>query len=223
MVPFMLCSIYYVPSQQFPFIGDSRCQKLRTSLYHTLSKLLFTKSRGSWHNAEEIFTSFVRPIAMLGMEAGAALAQGSQDPSLDGHIVGFCRDLTGIMGAASTRQEYRLVFEWFIPTFTDVLRTVIEACADKPMITNLVLKLMADVAHNRAGRIVFPQSSTGGLVLFRESAKIIITYGRGVLQSQVDVPSDMLYSHRFKGIAICLKLLTHLLTGGYVNFGIFEL
>ena len=47
-----------------------------------------------------------------------------------------------------------------------------------------------------------------------------MTYGRHSLQ--VVHQSDP-YAAKYKGIWICLTILTHALAGNYVNFGVFEL
>ena len=47
-----------------------------------------------------------------------------------------------------------------------------------------------------------------------------MTYGRRVLSTK-EVPDA--YSHRYKGIWVCLSILTRALSGNYVNFGVFDL
>ena len=49
---------------------------------------------------------------------------------------------------------------------------------------------------------------------------MLVTYGSCVLQLG-SVPD--LYTHKYKGIWICLTILTRALSGNYVNFGVFEL
>ena len=47
-----------------------------------------------------------------------------------------------------------------------------------------------------------------------------MTYGRRVLSTK-EVPDA--YAYRYKGIWVCLSILTRALSGNYVNFGVFDL
>ena len=47
-----------------------------------------------------------------------------------------------------------------------------------------------------------------------------MTFGKRVLTPR-DVPDA--YSYRYKGIWVCLTILTRALSGNYVNFGVFDL
>ena len=51
-------------------------------------------------------------------------------------------------------------------------------------------------------------------------AQVLVTYGRRVLSTK-EVPDA--YSHRYKGVWVCLSILTRALSGNYVNFGVFDL
>jgi len=51
-------------------------------------------------------------------------------------------------------------------------------------------------------------------------AQVLVTYGRRVLSTK-EVPDA--YAYRYKGIWVCLSILTRALSGNYVNFGVFDL
>ncbi|KAH0623001.1 hypothetical protein JD844_030886 [Phrynosoma platyrhinos] len=91
-----------------------------------------------------------------------------------------------------------------------------------PACTTPVLKLMAELVHNRSQRLQFDVSSPNGILLFRETSKMITTYGNRIL-TLGEVPKDQVYALKLKGISICFSMLKAALSGSYVNFGVFRL
>lgn len=55
----------------------------------------------------------------------------------------------------------------------------------------------------------------------REVSKVVVTYGRHVLGP--GSAASPAYDARYKGIWICLLILSRAMSGSYVNFGVFEL
>jgi len=110
-----------------------------------------------------------------------------------------------------------------------------------PEITTPLLKLYAELALNRSQRLQVDVSSPNGILLFREASKVVCTYGKHFLNFKfykqynnkyfftgnnilnLDVPQDMLYKKKLKGISICFSMLKAALCGNYVNFGVFKL
>ncbi|KAI1230061.1 hypothetical protein IHE44_0010449 [Lamprotornis superbus] len=98
----------------------------------------------------------------------------------------------------------------------------IELWYHDPACTTPVLKLMAELVHNRSQRLQFDVSSPNGILLFRETSKMITTYGNRIL-TLGEVPKDQVYALKLKGISICFSMLKAALSGSYVNFGVFRL
>ncbi|EMP29656.1 Exportin-7 [Chelonia mydas] len=71
-------------------------------------------------------------------------------------------------------------------------------------------------------RLQFDVSSPNGILLFRETSKMITTYGNRIL-TLGEVPKDQVYALKLKGISICFSMLKAALSGSYVNFGVFRL
>ncbi|TNN44937.1 Exportin-7 [Liparis tanakae] len=88
--------------------------------------------------------------------------------------------------------------------------------------TTPVLKLMAELVHNRSQRLQFDVSSPNGILLFRETSKMITTYGNRIL-TLGEVPKDQVYGVKLKGVSVCFAMLKAVLSGNYVNFGVFRL
>ncbi|KAF2323697.1 hypothetical protein GH714_036637 [Hevea brasiliensis] len=113
-------------------------------------------------------------------------------------LIGLMRDLRGI--AMATNRHLSL--------------------ADTPEVTTPMLKFMAEFVLNKAQRLTFDSSSPNGILLFREVSKLIVAYGTRILA----LPNAAdIYAYKYKGIWICLTILSRALVGNYVNFGVFGL
>ncbi|CAD7702852.1 unnamed protein product, partial [Ostreobium quekettii] len=135
-------------------------------------------------------------------------------------VMGLFRDLRGVVSAAGNRRPYGLVFDWLYPAHFPVILKCLEAWSDTPDVTTPLLKFVAEFVQNKTQRLSFDLSSPNGILLFREVSKVLVTHGTAVLQKG-DVPD--IYHHKYKGIWICLQILTRALAGNYVNFGVFGL
>jgi hypothetical protein len=51
---------------------------------------------------------------------------------------------------------------------------------------------------------------------------VLVAYGKAVL-ARPPVPEGQLYDLKYKGIWICLCMLSRAMSGNYVNFGVFDL
>ncbi|KAG8574135.1 hypothetical protein GDO81_009062 [Engystomops pustulosus] len=103
-----------------------------------------------------------------------------------------------------------------------ILQRAIELWFHDPACTTPILKLMAELVHNRSQRLQFDVSSPNGILLFRETSKMITTYGNRIL-TLGELPKEQLYVLKLKGISICFSVLKAALSGSYVNFGVFRL
>lgn len=81
---------------------------------------------------------------------------------------------------------------------------------------------MAELVQNRSQRLQFDVSSPNGILLFRETSKIIFNYGSRILTLS-EMPKESIYQMKLKGVSICFSMLKSALCGGYVNFGVFRL
>ncbi|UYV75245.1 XPO7 [Cordylochernes scorpioides] len=92
-------------------------------------------------------------------------------------MIGLARDLRGLAFAFNTKASYMMLFDWIYPTYTPILHKAVELWYHKPEVTTPVLKLFAELVQNRSQRLQFDVSSPNGILLFRETSKIIVNYG----------------------------------------------
>lgn len=135
-------------------------------------------------------------------------------------VMGLFRDLRGVVSAANNRRPYGLIFDWLYPAHFPVILKCLEAWSDTPDVTTPLLKFIAEFVQNKTQRLSFDLSSPNGILLFREVSKVLVIYGTAILQKS-DITDT--YQQKYKGIWICLQILTRALAGNYVNFGVFGL
>ena len=80
--------------------------------------------------------------------------------------------------------------------------------------------MVCEVVTNKGDRIMFGNMSPNGVLLFRETSKVICAYASRIISTN---PTEDPYGNKYKGISVCLQMLSLSLVGGYVPFGTFEL
>ena len=93
---------------------------------------------------------------------------------------------------------------------------------DTPELTTPLLKLYGELVYNKAQRLTFDSSSPNGILLFRDASALLVAYGSRIQQKEVPPGHDP-YTQKYKGVSLCMLLLTRALSGNYVNFGVFAL
>lgn len=220
----------------FPFMKgpDSRMGRHRTTFYQTLLRILFS-SGGTSFDSEMEFNRFMEPLRMK-LHALAQLPKEAflGDPTVKTAIIGVLRDLRGVIATMSNRKTYALFFDWIYPTYTPVLLMIAEVFSEAgvPEVTNVLLKFYAEFIYNKSQRIIFDSSSPNGILLFRETSKILVTYGKHTLRNWERIGgSEMVeknsnidaYRVMYKGACVCMMMFARALGGNYVNFGVFSL
>ncbi|XP_021733851.1 exportin-7-like isoform X1 [Chenopodium quinoa] len=198
----------------FPFLEEHRCSRSRTTFYYIIGWLIFmedspVKFKSSMESLLKVFVSLEStPDTMF------------RSDNVKYSLIGLMRDLRGIAMATNSRRTYGLLFDWLYPSRMPLLLRGISHWADTPEVTTPLLKFMAEFVLNKAQRLTFDSSSANGILLFREVSKLIVAYGSRILS----LPNaSEIYSFKYKGIWICLTILSRALGGNYVNFGVFEL
>eukprot|EP00898_Chlorokybus_atmophyticus_P001655 jgi/Chlat1/2490/Chrsp175S02362 len=200
--------------EHFPFLDEYRNTRNRTIFYLTLGRLLFME------DTPQKFKAFMAPLQQVLQMLAATTADNFRTDGAKFALIGLFRDLRGIAMATNSRRTYGLLFDWLYPAHMPVLLRAAEVWADTPAVTTPLLKFMAEFVLNKTQRLTFDSSSPNGILLFREVSKLIVAYGTRVLALPTG-PDP--YDQKYKGIWICLTILTRALGGNYVNFGVFEL
>ncbi|XP_038045966.1 exportin-7-like isoform X1 [Patiria miniata] len=216
-------------SDHFPFlgvngtfsVGDMRC---RTTFYTALGRLLMV----DLGEDEDRFETFMMPITSAFEFVGAQLANANDgavwnEAETKRTLIGLARDLRGIAFAFNNKPSFLMLFEWIYPSYTPILQRAIELWYHEPIVTTPILKLMMELVQDRSERLHFHVSSPNGILLFREISKMFVAYGSRMLTLGADIPKDQVYPMKLKGVSICFGMLKAVLSGSYVNFGVFQL
>ncbi|GAB2277715.1 hypothetical protein Dimus_012418 [Dionaea muscipula] len=200
--------------EHFPFLEDHRCSRSRTTFYYTLGWLIFVE------DSPVKFKSSMEPLAKVFITLESTPDAMFRSEPAKYSLIGLMRDLRGITMATNSRRTYVLLFDWLYPAHLPLLLRGISYWADSPEVTTPLLKFMAEFVLNKAQRLTFDSSSANGILLFREVSKLLVAYGTRIMSfpNVADI-----YGFKYKGIWICLTILTRALVGNYVNFGVFEL
>lgn len=209
-------------SEHFSFLGTNTSlseMRCRSMFYTSLGRLLMIELGED----EERFYNFMTPLTNQFESIGSMMMDSGNFPTEETQkaIIGLARDLRGLAYAFIAKNPYSMLFDWIYPDYTPILIRAVEIWAHDPSVTTPVLKLFAELVNCRSQRLQGNVSSPNGILLFRESSKLICTYGNRILL--LEVPRDQHYPMRLKGISICFLMLKHALSGNYVNFGVFKL
>ncbi|XP_051896679.1 LOW QUALITY PROTEIN: exportin-7 [Pristis pectinata] len=201
-------------SEHFSFLGinnqsnlsDMRC---RTTFYTALGRLLMV----DLGEDEDQFEQFMLPLTAA-FETVAQMFNSTTFNEQDAKrtLVGLVRDLRGIAFAFNAKTSFMMFFDWIYPAYMPILQRAVELWYHDPACTTPILKLMAELVHNRSQRLQFDVSSPNGILLFRETSKMITTYGNRIL-TLGEVPKDQVYGLKLKGISICFSMLKAALSG----------
>ncbi|KAF1877740.1 hypothetical protein Lal_00038049 [Lupinus albus] len=200
--------------EQFPFLENWDCFRSRTTLYYAIGMLVFMED--SPMKFKSSMEQFLQVFVRLESTPDALF----QSDAVKYAFIGLMRDLRGMAMATNSRRTYGFLFDWLYPAHMSLILKAIEHCADVPEVTTPLLKFVAELVQNKSQRVTFDSSSPNGILLFREVSKLIVAYGSRI----VSLPNKAdLYTSKYKGISICLIILSRALSGNYVNFGVFEL
>jgi exportin-7 len=225
-------------TEYYPFVSHPANRRARTVYYQTLARLLFMEDPPL-----SKFKSFMAPLQHILVGLGAAQAAGGpaalRAAAPAETVAGLFRDLRGIASASNNRRTYCTLFDWLYPAHFPVILGCLEGWGDTPQVTGPILKFMREFVINKTQRLTFDSSSPNGILLFREVSKVLVLYGRNILggglggggggsgialsnNNQNGSGGDP-YGTRYKGIWLCMSILTRALGGNYVNFGVFDL
>lgn len=205
---------------EFRFLSLVEDTRHRTTYYTAIGRILTLDASDDQGRFEE----FMIPFGTMFRQVNAEMSSPSQSNILQIKqvILGLARDLRGLLQTCANKPAYVLFFEWFFPEYIPTFYRGLEMFADEPRVSVPILKFISDFVFNKNTRLNFGVSSAHGILLFREASKFIAEYGQRVLALQVP-HADQIYLMKYKGITVIYRILLHVLSGEYINFGVFQL
>ncbi|EAA09181.6 AGAP004535-PA [Anopheles gambiae str. PEST] len=202
--------------EHFSFLGSGTvaATRCRSMFYTCLGRLLMM----DLGEDVERFNTFMMPLTKT-IENIIMMNFPSEEAKKE--LIGLSRDLRGLALAFNAKMPYMMLFDWIYPDYSPILIRAVQMWAHDPTVTTPVLKLFTELVYNRSQRLLFDVSSPNGILLFRETSKLICCYGESMLS--LNVPKEQMYPMKLKGISVCFQMLKQILSGNYVNFGVFKL
>lgn len=204
----------------FPFMAYPPNFKLRTQFYLTWARMVFSEANVDYF--EDFMIPFDNAFETMYQKGNS----GAPADEIKHLAVGMFRDLRGVLMAIHNRGAFQMFFDWFYPRYFQILSSAFEQYWEDSFVSIPALKFYEEFAHNKAQRIEFSSSSPNGIILFKETCKILLFYSSslsklltsGNVESAIE--SDP-YKYFLKGMSIVLDALANTLLGSYVNFGVF--
>ncbi|KAG2373543.1 hypothetical protein C9374_012006 [Naegleria lovaniensis] len=202
--------------ENFPFLNEITNLRQRTAFYKTLCKLLFLQNY-----TEDDFLSFIKPLESVSDRLNAIdNPEVFKQDGVKNALIGWCRDLRGIVIGCNNKRTYTFFFDWFFDKYSSILEKAAQVWYDNQFVMNSLLKFLADFVLNKNQRICFSYSSPHGILIFKKTSSILTNYG----QRLQNVPiRDKAYDEKYKGICTSMNILSRCLAGKYCNFGVFDL
>jgi exportin-7 len=201
-------------------LGSNSASDERT-FYKAIGKLLFNFDK-------HFFFKFSYPWTMEMNNITAALVSGnptSAEAGLNAFIT-ILNKFRGLLMCISCKdQGYNFFFDWFYEDnqFFDVIVQLfgqnLGSLEHKKKCS--LLRFVNEFAMNRGTRISFPVTSASGLLLFRSTAHILISYSNA-LKEVTNVPESAENDY-FKSLQLFFQIFSTIMSGGYTNIAVFEI
>lgn len=208
------------------FLHSTSHPTLQTTFYQILSRLVFKGSN------IDMFPLFITPFTTQLQQLVAIPNLRAMPRQLIDQVILLVHKLHGVVSAINSMVVFTIFYEWFFETnrFASLILRLCETFWDTTEVLHPILDFYAELIWNKSQRIRFDSNSPNGIILFKETYKIVSTY----IQRMMMVPTSQdgttgasatsagneLYNSRLKGISKVLQLVSHSLNGGYCNFGV---
>nr|CAN73513.1 hypothetical protein VITISV_005466 [Vitis vinifera] len=129
----------YMVRDHFPFLGDYRCSRSRTTFYHTIGLLIFME------DSLLKFRTSMDPLLQVFVSLESTPEEMVRTDTVKYALIGLMRDLKGIAMAINSRKMYSFLFDWLYPAHMPLLLKGISHWSDIPEILNGTRKVVKEV------------------------------------------------------------------------------
>ncbi|EUB56335.1 Exportin-7 [Echinococcus granulosus] len=217
-------------SANFRFLSSTSnlaLSRYRPEFYAYLSRLMLVTLSGTGADDNRPFLDFLSPLTQVAntLISNLLLSENcsiSPDEARSS-IIGLARDLAGVAFSLNTMASFQHFLDWFYPSLFSLFGRALELWPFDPLVTCPVLKLLAEIVHNRNDRLKFDGTIPMGYLLLAEMTKILINFSTQLIPFCSQITEQNLYSHKVKPLTRYLNALRITLSGKYANFAIFGL
>lgn len=192
-------------------------KKFRMNFFKSLTELVLSSSD------EALLESFTNSFNIKLKYMENALENNVLDSNL---LVNVTYELRGILSSCKLFRHYELFFEWFYESsyYSSIIQRSLKYYAFKDWnVVCSVLRFIKDFTHNVHRRINFPNTSPNGIILFKETAQILIFIASCINQFESIEQDTKLSDIKYKLVYYLFKIFIHIVDGDYCNYGVFSL
>jgi len=95
-------------------------------------------------------------------------------PSAKAELMKLFYILRGIVSGLNSCKHFALFFDWFYPDHFGIITKALIAFIDDDDLVLVIFKLLCEMVNNRCSRLRFDAWNINGLIVFKESAKIVV-------------------------------------------------
>jgi len=153
------------------FLQSTHHPKLQTLFYQILSRLVFKGSN------LDFFPSFIQPFTLQLSQLASMQNPRLMPKSAVEQVVLLVHKLHGIISSVLSKVVFQMFYKWFFVdnAFHVLIVRLVESFWDMPRVLNPILSFYAELIHNKSMRIQFDSNSPAGVILFKETCKIVQT------------------------------------------------
>jgi len=193
--------------------------RTRCSFYKTLGRLLW--SVGSTTD----FHAFIVPIQMKLNQIQQGMIGTPDSHKSNEMLLQLLNDLRGLTQAIIGRDSYCQFFTWIYHE-TGLYEWMCKMISSSSKQTSMginerwaIIKFTRELTANENKRIGFPVNSADGIRLFRTSSELLIHFANYIMSSEH--PNEL--DEKIKSSTLFLSCVHNLLSGGFTNFGVFDM
>merc|ERR1712166_212481 len=208
---------------ELPFLQSFEARRQRTIFYSGLVCLLVHQ----WGDGQPLM-AFMQPLIDNLKQIGSLSDAELQAPNTRAGIVNVACDLRGIIEAATSSQIYQVVFESLQQSGANnnsavtALARACEVLYQDPSVTKAILHFLVELVYDGLHRITFNQHSDSGLRLFKDVCTTISPLCLKLSTLDTNSLTDP-YTEKFKAARLCFDVISSVVEGKYVNFGVMDL
>src|SRR5690349_16602474 len=124
--------------------------------------------------------------------------------------------LKGIVMGMQTSKHFALFFDWFYPSNFQIINKVLNVFLQNDDVVLMIFKFLCELLNNRCSRLRFDTWNINGLVVFKESSKIIIQFYQYFnCLTQKNIQKDI-YKEVYKYLDLTMQIFYNCITGNFI-------
>jgi hypothetical protein len=106
----------------------------------------------------------------------ADVGQLKAEPSGRNSLMRLFYILRGIVSGLNSPKHFALFFDWFYPDYFQVIGKALSVFIEDDELVVVIFKFIQEMVNNRCSRLRFDAWNINGLIVFKETAKLVVQY-----------------------------------------------